>query len=108
MWWNDSCGASSCVFSFLYKYIIRYTLGRGGDESNILFDQSDSSRKLFKIERGGEVTHHAPGQLTAYPILNLNYYIKDLHAYLRLVYYKTFFYFIVGRINYWQSWWIWY
>lgn len=32
-----------------------------------------------------KVTHHAPGQLVAYPILNLNYYIKDLHAYLRLV-----------------------
>lgn len=33
----------------------RYTLGRGGDESNILFDQNNTSRKLFKIERGGEV-----------------------------------------------------
>ena len=32
-----------------------------------------------------QVTHHAPGQLVAYPILNLNYYVKDLHAYLRLV-----------------------
>ncbi|CBK22396.2 Lipoyltransferase [Blastocystis hominis] len=62
-----------------------YTLGRGGDESNILFDQNDKQHKLFKIERGGEVTHHAPGQLVAYPILNLNYYVKDLHAYLRLL-----------------------
>lgn len=33
-----------------------------------------------------QVTHHAPGQLVAYPILNLNYYVKDLHAYLRLVF----------------------
>ncbi|OAO14070.1 lipoyltransferase [Blastocystis sp. ATCC 50177/Nand II] len=62
-----------------------YTLGRGGDESNILFDQNDHKHTLYRIERGGEVTHHAPGQLVAYPILNLNYYVKDLHAYLRLL-----------------------
>jgi lipoyl(octanoyl) transferase len=38
---------------------------------------------VYRIERGGEVTHHCPGQLVGYPILNLRYYQQDLHWYLR-------------------------
>ena len=41
--------------SFYSLLVLRYTLGRGGDESNILFDQQDQKHKLYRIERGGEV-----------------------------------------------------
>lgn len=55
MWWVNPSRTSSCVRLFIYRIIYSYTLGRGGDESNILFDQNDHTHKLFKIERGGEV-----------------------------------------------------
>jgi lipoyl(octanoyl) transferase len=57
-----------------------YTLGRGATPSNLKFIADDSCpHKVFRIERGGEVTWHGPGQIVAYPILNLNNHKKDLH-----------------------------
>ncbi len=60
-----------------------YTLGQGSDLSFLKFDPTDSQYELHRIERGGEVTYHCPGQIVGYPILNLNHYQKDLHWYLR-------------------------
>lgn len=70
-----------------------YTLGTASKVENVLFD-ADELRfgqtphqkglpMLVRTERGGEVTYHGPGQLVAYPILNLNRHKKDLHWYLR-------------------------
>ena len=53
------------------------------DYSNDLIAQSDGKREVYRVERGGEVTYHCPGQLIGYPILNLRYYQQDLHWYLR-------------------------
>ncbi|HTL89254.1 MAG TPA: lipoyl(octanoyl) transferase LipB [Leptolyngbya sp.] len=60
-----------------------YTLGQGSDLGFLKFDPHRSKDELYRIERGGEVTYHCPGQIVGYPILNLNHYQKDLHWYLR-------------------------
>ena len=60
-----------------------YTLGRGADAAFLGFDPADPPAPLFRIDRGGEVTHHCPGQLVLYPVLNLQRHGADLHVYLR-------------------------
>ena len=52
-----------------------YTLGRRADESNLVFDAAERDRRgieLHRIDRGGDVTYHGPGQLVGYPILRLD------------------------------------
>lgn len=60
-----------------------YTLGQGSSLEFLKFSPDDPDIECHRIERGGEVTHHAIGQLVAYPILNLDYHQRDLHWYLR-------------------------
>ena len=64
-----------------------YTLGTASDPSFILgYDEDDvdgNNIPIVRIERGGEVTYHGPGQLTVYPILDLRGYKQDVHWYMR-------------------------
>lgn len=63
-----------------------YTLGKSGKEENLLLDdQGLSSRQAsyFKINRGGDITYHGPGQIVGYPILDLDNFFTDIHKYLR-------------------------
>jgi lipoyl(octanoyl) transferase len=60
-----------------------YTLGRGADLAHLRFDPQDPPLPTYRIDRGGEVTYHGPGQLVLYPVLNLQRHGSDLHVYLR-------------------------
>jgi lipoyl(octanoyl) transferase len=60
-----------------------YTLGRGADPAHLRFDPEAPPLPLFRIDRGGEVTHHLPGQLVLYPVIDLRPRGADLHRYLR-------------------------
>lgn len=65
-----------------------YTLGKSGNETNLLLDAkglADENATYYKINRGGDITYHGPGQLVAYPILDLDNYFTDIHKYLRLL-----------------------
>lgn len=63
-----------------------YTLGKSGKEAHLLLNaQSLESRGIdyYKINRGGDITYHGPGQLVVYPILDLDNFFTDIHKYLR-------------------------
>jgi lipoyl(octanoyl) transferase len=65
-----------------------YTLGKSGDESNMLLSEKQLEAKgatFYKINRGGDITYHGPGQIVGYPILDLENFFTDIHKYLRLL-----------------------
>ena len=65
-----------------------YTLGKSGDEKNLLVDEDylKSRRATFhKINRGGDITYHGPGQIVGYPIMDLDNFFTDIHKYLRFL-----------------------
>jgi lipoyl(octanoyl) transferase len=68
---------------WLLEHPACYTLGRGASERHLRFDPSRPPAPLHRIDRGGEVTHHMPGQLVLYPVLDLRRRRCDLHWYLR-------------------------
>jgi lipoyl(octanoyl) transferase len=65
-----------------------YTLGKSGDMSNLLLSEEQLAEKgatFYKINRGGDITYHGPGQLVGYPILDLDNFFTDIHKYLRFL-----------------------
>lgn len=63
-----------------------YTLGKSGHPENLLLDEKGLQEKeatYYKINRGGDITYHGPGQLVGYPILDLDHFFTDIHLYLR-------------------------
>lgn len=65
-----------------------YTLGKSGDLSNLLIDEAQLAEKgatFYKVNRGGDITYHGPGQIVGYPILDLDNFFTDIHKYLRFL-----------------------
>lgn len=65
-----------------------YTLGKSGDISNLLLSEKQLAEKgatFYKINRGGDITYHGPGQIVGYPIIDLENFFTDIHKYLRLL-----------------------
>lgn len=65
-----------------------YTLGKSGDMSNLLLSEKQLEAKgatFYKINRGGDITYHGPGQIVGYPILDLENFFTDIHKYLRFL-----------------------
>lgn len=63
-----------------------YTLGKSGHPENLLLDEQglkDKHATYYKINRGGDITYHGPGQIVGYPILDLDNFFTDIHLYLR-------------------------
>lgn len=65
-----------------------YTLGKSGDQNNLLLNEtglSENQVSFYKINRGGDITYHGPGQIVGYPILDLDNFFTDIHKYLRFL-----------------------
>ncbi|MEE3145007.1 MAG: lipoyl(octanoyl) transferase LipB [Bacteroidota bacterium] len=65
-----------------------YTIGKSGKEENLLLSSEEVKSKeasFYKINRGGDITYHGPGQLVVYPILDLDQFFTDIHKYMRFL-----------------------
>lgn len=65
-----------------------YTLGKSGKYSHLLISEEELAQKnatFYKIDRGGDITYHGPGQIVGYPILDLDNFFTDIHKYLRFL-----------------------
>lgn len=65
-----------------------YTLGKSGSEDNLLLNEKELEQHhatYYKINRGGDITYHGPGQLVAYPIFDLDQFFTDIHKYMRFL-----------------------
>lgn len=63
-----------------------YTLGKSGSLDHLLLSEAELTAEgfsFFKINRGGDITYHGPGQLVGYPIFDLDYFFHDVHQYVR-------------------------
>ena len=65
-----------------------YTLGKSGKPDHLLLEENgldEKHAKFYKINRGGDITYHGPGQLVGYPILDLENFFTDIHKYMRML-----------------------
>jgi len=70
----------------LLEHPVTYTIGRSGGENNLLVSEKEIEAMggtVRRVDRGGDITFHGPGQLVGYPIVDLNEHYRDVHRYLR-------------------------
>lgn len=73
-------------FLLLCEHSHVFTLGKSGSIDHLLLTEEELANQhieFFKINRGGDITYHGPGQITAYPILDLEEFTTDVHKYVR-------------------------
>ena len=73
-------------FLILTEHNHVYTMGKSGDMSNLLIDKEELIKReieFFRINRGGDITYHGPGQIMGYPIFDLDNFFTDINLYLR-------------------------
>jgi lipoyl(octanoyl) transferase len=82
----ESPDRDECDLLYLVEHPPTITIGRSSDRRNVLASEEELTAQgieLLEVDRGGDVTYHGPGQLVAYPILNLNRHKRDVGWYLR-------------------------
>ena len=82
---REAAGLETNNYFLFVEHPHVYTLGKSGDMSNLLLDEKQLTEKgatFYKINRGGDITYHGPGQIVGYPILDLDNFFTDIHKYL--------------------------
>ena len=85
---NSNSQLPTSNFLLLVEHPHVYTLGKSGDFNNLLLNEKQLEAKgatFYKINRGGDITYHGPGQIVGYPILDLENFFTDIHKYLRFL-----------------------
>lgn len=85
---REEAGLETSNFFLFVEHPHVYTLGKSGDMSNLLLTEDELTQKgatFYKINRGGDITYHGPGQIVGYPILDLDNFFTDIHKYLRFL-----------------------
>ena len=85
---REDAGLETKNYFLIVEHPHVYTLGKSGDMSNLLVDEAQLKAKnasFYKVNRGGDITYHGPGQIVGYPILDLDNFFTDIHKYLRFL-----------------------
>ncbi len=85
---RENAGLKTNNYFLFVEHHHVYTLGKSGDISNLLLDEQqliERGATFYKINRGGDITYHGPGQIVGYPILDLENFFTDIHKYLRFL-----------------------
>jgi len=84
--WSEKMNGQTADALLLLEHPPTFTIGKSGKLENLLLSKEELAEKgisLFFIDRGGDITYHGPGQLVAYPIIDLKNRGKDIHRYIR-------------------------
>lgn len=85
---RESTNVQTPNYFLLVEHPHVYTLGKSGDLSNLLISEeklAEIGATYYKINRGGDITYHGPGQIVGYPIIDLENFFTDIHKYLRFL-----------------------
>ena len=83
---NKRAGVETKNYLIFCQHPHVYTLGKSGKMEHLLLNEDELKLKnvdFYKINRGGDITYHGPGQLVVYPVFDLDNFFTDIHRYLR-------------------------